>query len=120
MTTTPLRTTDQRFAALSRAQEVRIHRARMKRDLHNSTLENAAAAAIGYLAKPPTWLETMHARDLILAIPKIGPSRVDRLLTATQTSPRKTITGLSRRQRQALITWLRLFAATHTMEANDV
>lgn len=110
-TTMPPRTRDQRLTALALANDIRGRRANMKRELHTAALPPAAAAAIGYLSSPPWWLETMLVRDLLLAIPRIGPARVDRLLTATQTSPRKTVARISTRQRDALTTWLGVLAA---------
>ena len=117
-TAMPTRTHTQRIDALTRANTIRTSRANMKRLLHHDGLEGAAAATIGYITAPPWWLETMLVRDLLLAIPRIGPSRVDRLLTATQTNPRKTVAGISTRQRAALTMWLRVLAAPTTPNAD--
>jgi hypothetical protein len=96
--TAPERTDVQRLAALERANEIRIARARLKRDL------KAGHTQIhGLLLDPPEWLQTAKVFDLLLAVPKYGRVKVNRILTRCRVSPSKTIGGLSDRQRLALL-----------------
>ncbi len=88
--------------ALQRANVVRTERARLKRDL------KAGRANInGLLLDPPPFLLTAKVFDLLLAVPKYGRVKVNRLLGQCRISPSKTIGGLSERQRRELVSFLR-------------
>src|SRR5512140_324841 len=64
---TPERSLDQRMDALSRANEVRVLRAQLKRDL------KAGRVSIGaLLLDPPPYLETAKIFDMLLALPRDG------------------------------------------------
>lgn len=98
----PERTRAQRMTALGRANEIRTERAVLKRDLkagrkqiHNLLLE------------PPSWLETMKLFDLMLACPKYGRVKVNKILQQCRISPSKTVGGLSQRQRVEVVSTLR-------------
>ncbi len=99
---TPERSITQRMDALGRANEIRSRRAGLKRDL------KAGRAKIhNLLLDPPKWLETAKVFDLLLAVPKYGRVKVNRVLTHCRISPSKTIGGLSERQRKELVSYLR-------------
>ena len=98
----PERSLTQRMDALKRANEIRTRRARLKRDL------KAGRAQIhGLLLDPPEYLQTAKVFDLLLAVPKYGRVKVNRILTQCRISPSKTIGGLSQRQRTELVSYLR-------------
>ena len=98
----PERSLTQRMDALKRANEIRTRRARLKRDL------KAGRAQIhGLLLAPPEYLLTAKVFDLLLAVPKYGRVKVNRILTHCRISPSKTIGGLSERQRNELVSYLR-------------
>jgi hypothetical protein len=98
----PERSLAQRMDALRRANEIRTRRARLKRDL------KAGRTQIhGLLLDPPGYLETAKVFDLLLAVPKYGRVKVNRILTQCRISPSKTIGGLSERQRNELVSYLR-------------
>lgn len=98
VTQTPARSLDQRMDALQRANEIRIRRAQLKRDL------KAGVAAIDrVLMEPPDWLLTAKVFDLLLAVPKCGRVRATRWLTTCRISTSKTVGGLSERQRTELV-----------------
>ncbi len=97
----PERSLTQRMDALQRANEIRSRRARLKRDLKAGRVRIHAL-----LLDPPEWLETAKAFDLLLAVPKYGRVKVNRILTHCRISPSKTIGGLSERQRQELVSYL--------------
>src|SRR3954454_16674839 len=98
----PERSLAQRMDALKRANEIRTERARLKREL------KAGRAQIhGMLLDPPEYLETAQVVDLLLAVPKYGRVKVNRILTHCRISPSKTIGALSERQRNELFSYLR-------------
>ncbi len=100
--TAPERSLTQRMEALRRANEIRTERARLKRDL------KAGRAQIhGLLLDPPEFLQTAKVFDLLLAVPKYGRVKVNRILNVCRISPSKTIGGLSQRQRNELVSYLR-------------
>ena len=57
----------------------------------------------GLLLDPPEYLQTAKVFDLLLAVPKYGRVKVNRILTHCRISPSKTIGGLSERQRNELV-----------------
>ncbi len=100
--TAPERSLNQRMDALQRANEIRSRRAQLKRDL------KAGRASIHkLLLDPPEWVETAKVVDMLLAVPKYGRVKANKILTTCRISPSKTIGGLSQRQRDELIVTLR-------------
>jgi hypothetical protein len=98
----PERSLTQRMDALQRANDVRTRRAQLKRDL------KAGRTQIhGLLLDPPGYLQTAKVFDLLLAVPKYGRVKVNRILTQCRISPSKTIGGLSERQRNELVSHFR-------------
>ncbi len=88
--------------ALEAANEIRTKRAQLKRDL------KAGRARIeSQLLDPPEYLETAKVFDMMLAVPKYGRVKVNRILNQCRISPSKTIGGLSERQRTELVALLR-------------
>jgi hypothetical protein len=93
----PSRSRAQREDALRRATAVRRQRAQLKRDL------KAGRCAIEeVLSDPPPFVLTAKVADLLLAVPKHGPVKVNKLLSRCRIAPSKTIGGLSDRQRNEL------------------
>jgi hypothetical protein len=88
----------QRLEALRRANEIRIGRAQLKKNLATGGVRIA-----NVLATPPECAKTQKVHDLLLALPKYGPARVAHLLAHCRISPSKTVAGLSDRQRKELI-----------------
>jgi hypothetical protein len=100
--TAPDRSREQRMVALERAQEVRLGRAQLKRDI------GAGQRPIdALLVDPPDFIETMKLFDLILALPKYGRVKVNKVLAQCRVAPGKTIGGLSPRQRDEVVSLLR-------------
>jgi hypothetical protein len=98
----PERSLDQRMDALRRANEIRTARAQLKRDL------KAGRRSIhDLLASPPEYVETAKVFDMLLAVPKYGRVKVNKVLQVCRISPSKTIGGLSQRQRNELVSMLR-------------
>ncbi len=98
----PERSLVQRMEALQRANDIRSRRAQLKRDL------KAGRQPIDeLLLSPPEYLETAKVFDLLLAVPKYGRVKVNKILTQCRISPSKTIGGLSQRQRAELVALMR-------------
>ncbi len=90
------------MAALERANGIRSARARLKRDL------KAGRASIhDLLQAPPDYVATAKVFDMLLAVPKYGRVKANRVLQQCRVSSVKTIGGLSERQRRELIERLR-------------
>src|SRR3982751_7137793 len=99
---TPERSWQQRMDALSRANQIRTRRAQLKRDL------KAGRQSIhDLLLEPPEFVETAKVFDMLLAVPKYGRVKVNKVLQSCRLSPSKTIGGLSQRQRTELVSMLR-------------
>ncbi len=98
----PERSLVQRMEALQRANDIRSRRAQLKRDLKAGRQPIAEL-----LLQPPEYLETAKVFDLLLAVPKYGRVKVNKILTQCRISPSKTIGGLSQRQRAELVDLMR-------------
>ncbi len=98
----PERSLNQRMDALARANLIRTERARLKRDL------KAGRYSIHtLLLNPPEYMETAKVFDVMLAVPKYGRVKVNKILAHCRVAPSKTIGGLSERQRSELVSLLR-------------
>jgi hypothetical protein len=98
----PERTNEQRMRALRRANEIRSARAKLKRDLKAGKVKVEKL-----LLDPPDYVLSAKAFDVILAVPKYGRVKANKILTQCRISPSKTIGGLSERQRAELVHMLR-------------
>jgi len=97
----PERSLVQRMDALHRANAIRTRRAQLKRDL------KAGRASIHHLLlNPPEYLGTAKVLDMLLAVPKYGRVKANKVLVQCRISPSKTIGGLSERQRGELVSLL--------------
>ena len=98
----PERSLTQRMEALQRANDVRSRRAQLKRDL------KAGRQHIHeLLLNPPEYLLSAKVFDLLLAVPKYGRVKVNKILGQYRISPSKTLGGLSERQRAELVVLMR-------------
>ncbi len=100
--TTPERSLNQRMDALARANQIRTQRAQLKRDLKAGRLSIDTL-----LLDPPDYVETAKVFDMLLAVPKYGRVKVNKILVGCRISMSKTIGGLSERQRSELVSLLR-------------
>jgi hypothetical protein len=103
LTRAPERSLAQRRSALVKANDHRTRRAALKRDL-----KAGRTSVVGLILDPPDWLATMKLFDLLLALPKHGRVKANRIVVSNQVSPSKTVGGLSERQRGAVIDQLRV------------
>ena len=98
----PDRTTQQRREALARGNEIRTKRAQLK-----ISIKVGSTSAIPIIQDPPDYVETMKVVDLLLAVPKYGRVKANKMLNRVHISPSKTVGGMSDRQRRELIALLR-------------
>lgn len=98
---TPERTRQQRMEALKRANDIRTERARLK-----ERLRNGEVAIHEVLADPPACAHTAKVLDLVMAAPKYGRVKANKLLERCRVSSSKTVNGLTPRQRKELLDML--------------
>jgi S13-like H2TH domain len=94
----PARPADQRLEALRKANEIRVHRSQLKKDLATGRVQ-----IVDILARPPEFAETERVSVLLLAVPGYGSARVARLLAKARISDSKRLAGLTERQRAELV-----------------
>lgn len=92
----PERSLEQRMVALNEANRIRSHRARLKVGLGAGRVSPREV-----LADPDCG--TMKVIVLLVALPKIGRVKANKILSATRCSPSKTLDGLTDRQRRELL-----------------
>jgi len=102
-TEAPERSLTQRLDALDRANIVRTKRMKLKRDLkgRRTTLQ-------ALIQTPPDYILSMKLFDLVLAAPKYGRVKTNKVLTQCRIAPSKTIGGLTERQRNEICRLLRM------------
>ncbi len=98
----PLRSLDQRMEALRRANEIRVRRAQLKKDLKSGSVRIE-----DILSDPPEYVGTAKVVDILMAVPKFGRVKAARFLNQCRISQSKTVGGLSERQRGELVSLLR-------------
>jgi hypothetical protein len=94
----PLRSLDQRMEALKRANDIRVRRAQLKKDLKTGSVQ-----VDEILRNPPEYVSTAKVFDILMAVPKFGRVKAARFLNQCRISQSKTVGGLSERQRAELI-----------------
>src|SRR5437870_13093334 len=94
----PVRSLDQRMDALRRANDVRVRRAKLKKDLKDGRVRIETI-----LGNPPEYVSTAKVIDILMAVPKFGRVKAARVLNTCRISQSKTVGGLSDRQRRELI-----------------
>src|ERR671915_949727 len=94
----PARSPDQRMDALKRANDIRVRRAKLKKDLKVGRVRIDSI-----LREPPEYVATAKVFDMLMAVPKFGRVKATRFLNQARISQSKTVGGLSERQRSELI-----------------
>jgi hypothetical protein len=98
----PERSLQQRMDALQKGNEIRVQRAQLKRDI-----KACRVSVHDVLLEPPVWAETMKVGDLLIAVPKVGRVKVNKLLVQARVSHSKTLGGLTDRQRAEIASMVR-------------
>lgn len=86
------------MAALKNANRIRVARAAMKVDL-----KAGRVTAVEILADPPGHAMSMKLQALLVAVPKFGVVKANRVMNRCRVSTSKTVGGLSERQRNEII-----------------
>ena len=94
----PARSLDQRMEALRRANDIRVRRAQLKKDL-----KDGRVSIEKILLDPPEYVSTAKVFDMLMAVPKLGRVKATRFLNLCRISQSKTVGGLSERQRSELV-----------------
>src|SRR6266511_2984532 len=94
----PLRSLDQRMEARKRANDIRVRRAQLKKDLKDGRVQIDQI-----LSNTPEYVSTAKVFDMLMAVPKFGRVKAARFLNTCRISQSKTVGGLSDRQRTELI-----------------
>jgi hypothetical protein len=94
----PARSLDQRMDALKRANDIRVKRAKLKKDLKDGRVRIEQI-----LQNPPEYVSTAKVIDILMAVPKFGRVKAARFLNQCRISQSKTVGGLSDRQRTELV-----------------
>jgi hypothetical protein len=84
--------------ALKRANDIRVRRAKLKKDLKDGRVRVQQI-----LSSPPDFVETAKVFDILMAVPKFGRVKAARFLNQCRISQSKTVGGLSDRQRAELV-----------------
>src|SRR5579862_6115537 len=79
----PLRSLDQRMDALKRANDVRVKRAKLKKDLKDGKVRIEQI-----LGNPPEYVSTAKVIDILMAVPKFGRVKAARFLNTCAASRR--------------------------------
>src|SRR5204863_4920567 len=77
----PLRSLDQRMEALKRANDIRVRRARLKKDLKDGRVRIEQI-----LGNPPEYVSTAKVFDMLMAVPKFGRVKAARFLNQCRIS----------------------------------
>src|SRR5439155_22505377 len=93
----PKRSLDQRMEALQRANDIRVRRAKLKKDL-----KVLQARIEAMLSEPPEYVMTAKVFDMLMAVPKFGRVKAARFLNQCRNSQSNTVGGLSEPQRADL------------------
>lgn len=101
MIAAPERSHPQRMEALKGANRIRTARADWKKAVKRRETDPRTM-----LLEPAAEFETMKVFDALMAMPKIGRVKANRVLMLARVSPSKTIGGLSQRQRTELVSML--------------
>lgn len=104
----PTRTSTQRLDALAKANRVRTYRSLLKTSL------KAGADIAAVLQRPAPEVHTMHVAALLNAQWAWGPAKTKLFMRRHAISDRKTVGGLSKRQRRELCAALRLLKGEPT------
>ena len=92
------RTTEQREEALAKAAQARRDRAAALDQVRKGTVTLAEV-----LADEDTPLRRAYVRQVLLALPGVGPIAADRAIEEIIITPNRRIQGLRHRQREALL-----------------
>ena len=86
--TAPVRSLDQRMEALARANDIRVRRAQLKKDLKLGKVQIEEI-----LDDPPEYVGTAKVFDMLMAVPKFGRVKAARFPTSAASASRRPSAG---------------------------
>lgn len=92
--------TDHRAEALALAKHIRTQRKLLKEALRNGNIQLSDV-----LRGNPQFIQTMRLRELLLAVPKVGPTKVDRALRSLRLDMDPRLEQVPLVRREELLTW---------------
>lgn len=94
--------TDQRMAALKRANEVRGYRARVRARWNSAGEDHSLAVAARVVRQTAWWSRSWNVYDMLRSVPKIGVHTAHNIMHRARVSESTTVGSLTERQRVAL------------------
>src|SRR5260370_5025111 len=82
----PIRSLDQRMEALKRANDIRVRRARLKKDLKDGRVQIEQI-----LSNPPEYVSTAKGFDMLMAVPQFGRVKAAPVLNMCPGSQSETV-----------------------------
>ena len=93
----PVMTPEMREIALAKAAA-----ARKERSAALASLRDGTATLADVLSDQDSPLQRARVRQVLLALPKVGPKTADKMLAAAGVDPKRRVSGLGNRQRAAI------------------
>src|SRR5260370_287460 len=94
----PARSRDQRMEALKRANDIRVRRAKLKKDLKDGRVRIQTI-----LSNPPEYVSTAKVFDILMAVPKFGRVKAARFLNQCRISQSNPGGGLPAGRRAEVV-----------------
>lgn len=92
------------MGALTNAQEIRMLRVQLRRDLETCrNKRESLAMVVRFINDPPWWVENMTVGDLLLSCRAVGRSVTIRICDHAAASPLRTIGELTPGRRERLV-----------------
>jgi hypothetical protein len=99
----PVRSADQRYAALRAANSIRSERARFRRQLGCLERHQAERMVAALVERPPEWAASLRVGDLLTYIPKRGVVWAGKLMRRHRIAAGVRCGALTERQKAALV-----------------
>lgn len=93
---------EQSMEALARANEIRLGRAQVKRDIHAGRKSLPTT-----LLDPPGCVDSALVEEIIRALPRFGAARARKLMHEAFVGPSRRVGNLTEREQKALVARLR-------------
>jgi len=87
----------------ARSAEIRGKRSALKANLRSGKTNLAWV-----LRSNKAYAQTMKLRDILLAVPAIGPAKAERILRMHSLSPSIRLEGVSMKRREQMLVWIAL------------
>lgn len=107
-----------RLENLARAQEMRLERAILRRQMNAPEVgvSDSVQVAVGVITATPTCALTWKVDSFLGAVKGIGPVRVDRFLARARIHPGRRLRSLTDRQKMELVDILMAYAQSRVQE----